>query len=344
VPLIMLSNATYTSYDPDRAAGWSEAISVGLLRQTLGFRGISITDSLTGIAAARGVSPTALAIRAAQAGTDMILVSGTESTTRATYAGLLSAARAGRIARDRLVTSYNRILATKARITPPLDDTTAPTVEAPQTGLLAGGQLGFVAAPVRTTWSATDPCHIARFVLQRQRNGGGWTGQGPADGTDTSVDRAVPVGSTIRYRLRATDGAGNASGFIQGRPFRIHAAQESGAAVAYAGQWQTTASTDAAGGGVAFSRVAGASATFTFSGYAVSWVAARGPHRGSAAVYLDGQFARRINLHAATPQSRSIAFAKRWADNGMHSIAIVNLGTAGHPRVDVDAFVRLVFT
>ncbi len=115
VPLIMLSNATYTAYDPERAAGWSQAISVGLLRQTLGFTGISITDSLTGIAAARGVSPTTLAIRAAQAGTDMILVSGTESATRATYAGLLAAARDGRIARGRLVTSYDRILATKAQ-------------------------------------------------------------------------------------------------------------------------------------------------------------------------------------------------------------------------------------
>ena len=69
------------AYDAHRAAGWSQAISVGLLRQTLGFTGISITDSLTGTAAARGLSAAALAIRAAQAGTDMILVSGTESTT-----------------------------------------------------------------------------------------------------------------------------------------------------------------------------------------------------------------------------------------------------------------------
>ncbi len=344
VPLIMLSNATYTAYDPDRAAGWSPAISVGLLRQTLGFRGISITDSLTGIAAARGVSPTTLAIRAAQAGTDMILVSGTESATRATYAGLLAAARDGRIARGRLVTSYDRILATKAQISPPPDDTAAPTVDAPQTALLAGGQLGPITSPVQTTWSASDPCHIAGFALQRQRNGGAWIGQGPADGTDTAVVHTVPIGSTIRYRLRATDGAGNTSAFSLGRPFRVRATQESGAGVTYAKQWQTVASSDAASGSLAFSRVAGARATFTFSGYAVSWVAARGPNRGSAAVYVDGHLARRISLHATTPQARSIVFAKRWAGNGTHTLEIVNLGTAGHSRVDVDAFVRLVVT
>ena len=105
--------------DAHRAAGWSKAISGGLLATDARVQGISITDSLTGIAAARGLSPAVLAIRAAQAGTDMILVSGTESTTRATYAGLLAAARDGRIGRGRLVASYDRILATKARITPP---------------------------------------------------------------------------------------------------------------------------------------------------------------------------------------------------------------------------------
>ncbi len=179
-------------------------------------------------------------------------------------------------------------------------------------------------------------------MLQRQADGGAWIGQGPADGTDTATVRTAPIGSTIRYRLRATDGAGNTSSYALGRPFRVRATQESGAGVSFAKSWQTVASSDAAGGGVAFSRVAGARATFTFSGYAVSWVAARGPHRGRADVYVDGHLARRIDLHAATPQARSIAFARRWADNGMHTIEIVNLGTAGHPRVDVDAFIRLV--
>src|SRR5207253_1886324 len=74
VPLIMLSNATYTAYDAASAAGWSHAIAVDLLRNTLGFSGVTITDSLSGTAAARGLSTTSLALRAARAGTDMILL------------------------------------------------------------------------------------------------------------------------------------------------------------------------------------------------------------------------------------------------------------------------------
>ncbi|MEA2619557.1 MAG: beta-N-acetylhexosaminidase, partial [Chloroflexota bacterium] len=55
IPMIMLSNGRYMAYDTVNAAGWSHAISVNLLRGQLGFKGVTITDSLTGAAASRGV-------------------------------------------------------------------------------------------------------------------------------------------------------------------------------------------------------------------------------------------------------------------------------------------------
>jgi beta-N-acetylhexosaminidase len=114
IPMIMLSNATYSAYDPDNAAGWSAAISDTLLRGDLGFTGVTITDSLAGTAKARGLSPGALAIRAARAGTDVILVSGTEAATRSVYAALVKAVTAGSISATTLQASYERILALKA--------------------------------------------------------------------------------------------------------------------------------------------------------------------------------------------------------------------------------------
>jgi beta-N-acetylhexosaminidase len=116
IPMIMLSNATYTAYDSANAAGWSRAIGTTLLRTQLGFRGVTITDSLTGTAVSRGVSQTSLSLRAAKAGTDMILVTGSEASTRAVYSALLAAAQGGSIARSTLVASYNRIIALKARL------------------------------------------------------------------------------------------------------------------------------------------------------------------------------------------------------------------------------------
>ena len=113
IPLIMLSNATYTAYDTHFAAGWSRPIST-LLRHDLGFAGVTITDLLDGTAKARGLTTAHLALRAVQAGTDMILVTGSEGTSRGVYAGLLAGAQAGTISTSALRASYGRILALKA--------------------------------------------------------------------------------------------------------------------------------------------------------------------------------------------------------------------------------------
>lgn len=116
IPMIMLSNATYTAYDRSHAAGWSSAIVGTLLRRDLGFKGVTITDGLDGTAKARGVTPSQLAIAAALAGTDMILTTGSESSTRLVYAALVRAATAGGIPRATLLASYNRILLFKSRL------------------------------------------------------------------------------------------------------------------------------------------------------------------------------------------------------------------------------------
>ena len=114
IPLIMLSNATYPAYDPRNAAGWSHAIGVTLLRHDLGFTGVTITDSLDGTAKARGLWTRVLAVSAARAGTDIILTTGSEASTRGVYATLLHQAELGAIPLATLRASYDRILAMKA--------------------------------------------------------------------------------------------------------------------------------------------------------------------------------------------------------------------------------------
>jgi beta-N-acetylhexosaminidase len=109
----MLSNAVYRAYDRHNAAAWSHAIGTGLLRGDLGFRGVTITDALDGAAAARGILPNGLAVRSAAAGTDMILLSGSEAASRSVYRSLVDAASAGRIRTARLRASYERIVALK---------------------------------------------------------------------------------------------------------------------------------------------------------------------------------------------------------------------------------------
>ena len=342
IPMIMLSNATYTAYDGVNAAGWSHAVSVDLLRTTLGFTGVSITDSLNGTAPSRGVSATSLAIKAAKAGTDMVLLTGSEAASAATYASLVTAAKSGTISTSVLQRSYDRILALKAGLKEPPPDTAGPTVAAPVSNLFSISSLGSATVPVHTAWSASDGCGIVQSSLERQVNGGSWMAQGLTGATSLADVESLRLGSTYRYRARATDGAGNRSGWRYGPAFRPVLSQQTSAAIIYGGTWTTRTSSLASGGSIASAWVTGASATYTFTGQAVAWVASRGPTRGSARVYVDGVDRGTVSLYAGNAQSERIVFATHWASNGSHTLRIVNLGTAGHSRVDIDGFVRLL--
>jgi hypothetical protein len=97
----------------------------------------------------------------------------------------------------------------------------------------------------------------------------------------------------------------------------------------------------ASGGSLKYTTAKGAATTYSFTGSSVSWVAYRGPNRGSAAVYVDGAYKGTVDLYAATYSPQAVVVAASWGSNGSHTLGILCLGTAGHPRVDVDAFVSL---
>jgi hypothetical protein len=49
-----------------------------------------------------------------------------------------------------------------------------------------------------------------------------------------------------------------------------------------------------------------------------------------------------VSLYSASFSPRQVVYSVAWGSNGTHRIGILVLGTAGHPRIDVDAFIRLV--
>jgi beta-N-acetylhexosaminidase len=102
--LVMLSNATYPAFDAARPAVLSPRVVTTLLRGELGFRGVTITDSL----AAPGVSAPSVAVRASRAGVDLLLYVDERSSARG-YRALLRAARAGELAPAAIRASAARI-------------------------------------------------------------------------------------------------------------------------------------------------------------------------------------------------------------------------------------------
>jgi hypothetical protein len=218
-----------------------------------------------------------------------------------------------------------------------------PTLVGPTTSLFSGLTLGATTVPVRVGWTASDPSGISTSTLQRSINGAPWS---TAFGATTSSTAQVSIsnGGTGQYRVRSTDKLANTSDWAMGPTVKATIYQQTSAAVTWTGTWHTAASSSASGGSVRYATSKGASATFAFTGSSVAWVATKGTTRGSAAVYVDGLYVKSISLHASSGTSRSIVFARNWGTVGTHTLRIVVGGSAGHPRVDIDAFVRLTIS
>jgi len=219
-----------------------------------------------------------------------------------------------------------------------------PTVVAPKYTLYAVTTLGTNTIPTRISWSATDPSGVASYQVQRQLNGGAWSAVTLATPTTVAVTPSLTLTSTYRYRVIATDGQSNASAWIYGRTVQSQLSEQTSSAVTYTGTWTTATSTSVSGGTDKYATAAGASATFSFTGSSVAWVSYLGPSRGSANVYVDGVFKKTVSLYATTNQPKRVVYAYYWGSNAGHTLKIVVVGTAGHPRIDVDAFVRLILS
>ena len=224
-----------------------------------------------------------------------------------------------------------------------VSDTTAPIVSAPIQRLGSGTTLGPGTVPVRLSWSGSDFAGgSVRYQLARSTNGGPYRTIALGSPGATSSTRILATGADrYRFRVRAIDAAGNASAWAYGPTFQARLVQDTNDALKYTGGWTGSSAPGASGGHVRTTSNRGATVRVTFTGRSVAWVAARGPSRGSARIYIDGAYARTISLRATTMSSRLIVFARSWTAPGTHTIRIVCAGTRGHGRIDLDSIVVL---
>lgn len=218
-------------------------------------------------------------------------------------------------------------------------DTTKPTVSAPKAAFRGSGTFGRT-APVRLTWTASDAgSGLDHYTVQRSIDGAAFANLATNVRT-RSFDTAIAAGHTYRFRVRAYDAAGNSRLSSASAAQHLRVVQDGSSSVHYTGTWLRRTPAGASGGTVRSSTVKGSVARFTFTGRSVAWVAPVGTTRGSAVVTIDGGSPQTINLYApAAP--RQVVFARRFGSVGTHTIRIRVLGTAGHARVDVDAFLVL---
>jgi len=117
IAAIMSAHIVFPAVDPSGApATLSRPVMTGLLRDTLGFRGLVVSDDLAGMRAITDhFAPGEAAVRAVQAGVDMLIVGGGLPRQVESRDALLAALRSGTLSRERVDDAVRHVLQVKAR-------------------------------------------------------------------------------------------------------------------------------------------------------------------------------------------------------------------------------------
>jgi hypothetical protein len=153
-----------------------------------------------------------------------------------------------------------------------------------------------------------------------------------------TVRTPITFATATNYGIRARDNLGVVSDQADGPGVIAKLFQDTSSQATYAGSWSSVSTSTASGGRLHTSTRAGASVTFRTSGRAMAVVGRLGPANGQAKVYVDGVYVRTVDFHRTTTRSRVVVFQRSWAASGSHTIKVVVVGTAGHPKVEIDAF------
>jgi beta-N-acetylhexosaminidase len=114
-PLVMAGHALYPAFDATYIASQSRVLLTDVLRERLGFRGVTITDSIEAQAVLDRSGVATAAVRSVAAGADIVLMTGSGSWNLV-YPRLLRAARRSPGFRARVRESAQRVLALKRRL------------------------------------------------------------------------------------------------------------------------------------------------------------------------------------------------------------------------------------
>ena len=111
----------------------------------------------------------------------------------------------------------------------------------------------------------------------------------------------------------------------------------------YAGTWTSVADSRASGGALRRSDTTDASVELTFPGPNVRWITAKGPDRGLARVFVDGQDTGTVDLYAPSEQFQQEVTRGGLDGETSHTIRIVvtgqRNGASTGTKVDIDALI-----
>jgi beta-N-acetylhexosaminidase len=125
--IVMIGNLRVPAVDPAVPASMSRPVVTDLLRRQLGFRGVVMTDSFTMGAIRKNYSAGDAAVRAIDAGVDLLSMS---ANTVEAYAALIAAVRSGRLSERTVTDAAIRVVRLRLRLADTAAQTPPPGLDA----------------------------------------------------------------------------------------------------------------------------------------------------------------------------------------------------------------------
>lgn len=191
----------------------------------------------------------------------------------------------------------------------------------------------------KVSWKASDPVPstgIASYTV-RFRDARSTTWQDWKTNTKSTYGYFKgSAGRTYLFRVRVKDNAGNARWskvrrtivpYNEGQLIR----SRSGFARKYSSNTSRFYQ-----GSLRYSTQPKTWISYRIYGNSVGLISTKAPDRGRAKIYIDGKYVKTIDAHASKLKPRQAIYYRTWKSPGTHYIKIVNLGTPGRARFDID--------
>ena len=193
------------------------------------------------------------------------------------------------------------------------------------------------------SWGAPgSPLSYTLQYAQRTKNSSGtwitgawqaWKTVGP---TIHSSSFTGTPGTTYLFRARANYPDGSTSGFSAAAT-TIVPYDDRAAAITHSTGWAHHSVSGRFLGTVTDTSLAGKTMTLKTAAHAFYLIGDKCAGCGKFRVYIDGALVKTVDAHAASTRSRQVLYTKTFTGTKTHTIKIKTLGTAGRPKVRIDA-------
>jgi hypothetical protein len=160
-----------------------------------------------------------------------------------------------------------------------------------------------------------------------------WKTVGP---TTRSASLSGTPGSTYLFRATASYPDGSTTGYSTAVMTVVPYDDRAGS-LSYSSGWKQRSASGHFVGTVTDTSSAGKTMSLKTAAHAFSLIGDKCAGCGKFKVYVDGALVKTVDSHASSTQVRQTLYSKTFSGTKTHTLKIKTLGTAGHPKVRIDA-------